>query len=357
MLRKQMIERAIQLGCLAAALGNSAWAAAGRLSPQPTPQNADTNSSSDLGSREIKLRLEVGPDGRNLAFRIGPPWRGPKAPDVNDYFAMVVPMAPKAGDALIIPQSQTVTSIAWRPRTSPPELYLIAGRTGSVKRLFSVRVADTLQEHFATELPKETLGFAMHWNPSGTALAFDMSSIDGDRLALSEDAGRTIVVTDIRLAGHTMAWVDDDTLYVESLTNNDEQLLALEIEGSKATIVKTVAKAYNLHICGVVDGEVVYRVESFLFRGMEVIYSSEVPLEHALAGGSLIIVKTEDKLIVLDKDGNAVRERDMEKGARLAAFQPDTNAIYILTREKTRIERLSALTLAEREVAYELDAP
>ncbi|MCH8211200.1 MAG: hypothetical protein IIB99_07475 [Planctomycetes bacterium] len=307
--------------------------------------------------RQIVSRLALRPDDRYLAFSVAPYLPDQRTANRQAWQAVLLELTVDEQRLRVIPGGDGSSFLAWQPGARQHHLFLLA----DFKRLLRYTVNGHIELVTDTEFPKEILASVGSWNPSGSMLAltwFDIradlqSNNSGMKLALVSESNDWIpVVTDVEVADRRMAWSGDNTLYVELSREPNNVIVELEVENSDVRIVRTVAEAEWLDICGSIGGEVIFHDGVTVFRGSEPIYAPLGAIYEVTAAGSVVIVRTMSGVVVVTPDGKVIAEQRFSRDVLLGPLSPVENYLYLITAERTRIERVSALTLRDAEVIY-----
>lgn len=306
---------------------------------------------------QIVSRVALSPDDRYLAFSVAPYSPDQRTANRRAAHAVLLDLTVDEQRSRVIPGGEGASSLAWQPGARQHRLFLLA----DFKRLLRYTVNGNIELVSDTELPQDTLAVVGSWNPSGSTLALtwidtragSQSNNSGTKLALvSESTDWIPAVTDVETPDRRMAWSSDNTLYVELSRGSNDVIVELEVENSDVRIVQTVAEAEWLDICGSIGGEVIFHDGVTVFRGSEPIYAPLDAINEVTAGCSVVIVRTMSGVVVLTPDGEVIAEQRFSRDVLLGPFSPVENYLYLITAERTRIERVSALTLRDAEVIY-----
>jgi len=211
---------------------------------------------------------------------------------------------------------------AWRPKTSPQELYYILEEKHperghrSIGRLVRVQLHEGSEPTGMGVLEMDWLDTVMSlkWNPSGTVLA----AADSE-LRISFDEGETFVRSDVSTVGlrDQVEWTDDETLYLIA----HEELLEVKVHDGKARVNRTLARG-DTHtwflISGTLDSKLVYRLGNKVFLDGRLFYESEEPLGSVLAYDKYVVIdpghREDRQLKILDTRGNIYKTFSLPAG-------------------------------------------
>ena len=211
------------------------------------------------------------------------------------------------------------------------------------------------------EIPDKVSISIGDWNSSGTTLALswhDFSAILQSKTSitklalLSESSDWKPHITDINLSDPKIAWAGDSSLYIESTDGSESEVLELEVSNSNLKVVRSVAKAAWLEISGSMGKKVIFHDGQTVFLDSETFYKSLGEVYSVYIGSSLVAVRTDGGVVVLSSEGEVIAEKQLEYNDIIGALSPFDNQLYLITAERTRIERMSALTLRDSEVIY-----
>lgn len=312
-----------------------------------------TNSVPEV--RQIVPAVAVNAEHDLLAVLVGTADPGQVQQTNIRAHAIVVDLSRGAKDQRVLPRSSGATSVTWRPGSD--HLFLIV----DFERVLRYGANDPGSLGPEIKFPSDSHAFIGGWNASGSILAliwidFSLDLPSGKletKLAfLSDSSDWELWVTDVRVADRRMTWVGDTSLYIESSGVSGYEILELEVSNSEIRTVRSVAKAAWLDICGAIDGDVIFHDGQMVYRDSDAIYTSLEEINAAKAGGSLVALRTTGGIVVLSSEGEVIAETRLDPDVILAAISPSANQLYLITKERTRIERMSALTLRESEVVY-----
>lgn len=305
-------------------------------------------------ARQIATRVEVKAGGRYLAFATSAVSSEGRRPGAGRRQIVVVDLAGENPRITPVAESDFGITMAWRPQSTPPVLFVVAGFTPEPQELRSFEIGDSIQQNLAVRLPGEGVGHVLSCNASGRVLALVVLETGWERrLRIASEASQWIpMATEIRLAGNSMAWLGESTLYVEASKGSKEVLTELEVTASGPHIRRELAEFDDLDVCGTLGEEVVYRASETIYRGSNAIYKSPEHVVSAIARGSVIVLRMTRSICVLNEDGVVLIERSFEPGVFVAALSPEGSDLYLLTADATRIERMSTLTLRDGKVIY-----
>ena len=307
--------------------------------------------------RQIVSLLALSPDDRYLAFSVAPYLPDQRTANRRAWQAVLLDLTVDEQRSRVIPGGDGFAFLSWQPGARQHHLVLLA----DFKRLLRYSVNGDIELVTDTEFPKDILAVVGSWNPSGSTLALTWSDLradlqsnnSGSNLALVSESNDWIpVVTDVESPDRRMAWSGNTRLYVELSREPNDVIVELEVEDSDVRIVQTVAEAGWLDICGLIGGEVIFHDGVTVFRGSEPIYAPLGAIYEVTAGGSVVIVRTMSGVVVVSPNGKVIAEQRFSRDVLLGPFSPIENYLYLITAERTRIERVSALTLRDAEVIY-----
>ena len=292
----------------------------------------------------------ISPDGEKMAFLAGVDERpNEKGASIYTGRTHVLDLVDDVGRVIEITGSKGVgvpSSWAWRPATTPPQLFLTIDPIESKPvpiGLLGVTVSERVSLLFSRELTKNWLDkvLTLSWSPNGQILA--VGRLSG--LYLSYDSGKTFINVGVPvMSGDKPVWTDNETLYAR----NENSLLEIKIGNEQAQFKRTVAVAPNgkhLRICGRLNGKVVYWIERKIYCGNQLLYESDRKIGGVYADGSHVVLQVppnfeKSHILVIDGRGDVINRKRAAGEIVPIGISSEHKFVYLLKNLQS-IERYS----------------
>ncbi len=277
--------------------------------------------------------VAISDEGDEIAFRAGPKARRGVLLNSDEARTFVLTLEGDTGEVIEIKQAKCASNIAWRPRTSPPELYVMvnAPRRPAPPRLMGIEVSNVPSTVFSeemTEFPRDMI-HDLEWSPDGSVLA-----TTGLRsgLRLSYAGGETFAPTGLGATNlcFDVVWMSNARLYVR----HGGRVQEVAFQSGLARISQTVASG-KTRLWGILNGEVVYSIEDSIYCGDRLLYESTQKLGWVFADGPYLAFqvgsRTKDSHVsVLDEQGKVIAERPMPSDTIIIGLSSKRKCVYLL---------------------------
>ncbi len=231
-----------------------------------------------------------------------------------------------------IKQAKGAISVAWRPGSTPAELYLLVHDFYGVQpsRLMAFRMSNAASVILSQELPEGPLDIPEHvsWSPDGKTLVIS-GLVSG--LQFSYDGGKTFVSSGIRITGpDRFVWKSGGEFYVRDA----DKILEIAIDDGQARISRTVASG-KVRLGGILNGEAVYSMENNIYCGDKLFYESTQKMGWIFADDPYVAFQIDPRardgyICVLDKEGNLVSKKQAATDTIIIGLSSKKKTVYLL---------------------------
>lgn len=290
--------------------------------------------------RRFPFARHVSPSGRTMAIVVGPTdGRNNKTMSSRGCYVYLIKLQDLSVRKVSGSENAIPLGMTWR-NAAEEEVYFSKRVNGEEwGEMMGVKESGEVIVR-AREADGLVISEFLAWSPNGEILAGPCagpkseSEIYLGEFGLSWDKGKTVkVMNDIGGISLPPAWIDNSTLFIyQGMADRtlSARIVEVEIERQRAAIKNVVMESKGgFRLCGTVNRKCVYRIDSDLYCGTEII-CADAQGPWVIIDDNIIAVETSAKVVLVDGKGHVLHEITLLEDQRLFDFHAGSNSIYLI---------------------------